>query len=121
MDLNQAYEAILNELILIHKEYTAHNLQPVVETVWPDLHHIFARAGWILSPKILKESWTPIPVAVAMGAAIQYEHTGADFWINPDLWFCGHYPGHSIDALRSALIFCTLDGRLAHLCRKHGS
>lgn len=105
MQLPEAYEAILSQLVKIKAEYSAQNVQPVVETVWPSMHTIFARAGWTLSPKVLKESWTPVPIATAMGAALEYRKNGADLWLNPDLWFCGHYPGHSIDAFRSALLF----------------
>ncbi len=106
MDLPSAYGAILEELGIMREAHGEAGLTPVVETVWPAMHHIFARAGWVLAPKVLKEGWTPVPVALAMGAAIQYhEATGTKLWITPDLWFCGQYPGHSIDALRSALIF----------------
>jgi len=71
------------------------------EHVFPIMFHPFARAGYVAAPKILKESFSPIVIAQAMGAAIQYE---TELWITPDLWSPGSYPGHSVDEYRSALL-----------------
>jgi hypothetical protein len=43
---------------------------------------------------------------MTLGAAIQYQNSGTDVYFNPDLWFCSHYPGHSVESLRSALVAC---------------
>lgn len=105
LQLPEAQEAILKRLRELKAQHEAYGLKLVAETVWPAMHHLFAQAGWIIAPKILKESFTPVPVDLALGAAIEYQETGTEVWINPDLWFCGHYPGHSTDAMRSALVY----------------
>lgn len=74
------------------------------EQVWPDLFHLFAAAGWNITPKLLKEHLSSIVMSVALGAAIQYAGRGIELWASPDLWRCDMYPGHSPEALRSALL-----------------
>ena len=105
LSLPDAQQAIVARLHELRRQHEPYGLKLVAETVWPALHHLFAQAGWIISPKLLKESFTPVPIALALGAGIQYQYTGTEVWINPDLWFCGHYPGHSTDAMRSALAY----------------
>ena len=104
MDFTQAYESIYKKAVELRDYHAQYGASCKVELVWPVMHHIFARAGWVISPKILKESWNPVVFAMALGAAVQYEDNGCDVHINPDLWFCGHYPGHSSQSLKSALI-----------------
>lgn len=74
------------------------------EQVWPDMFHIFARAGWTITPKILKENLSSVVMSISLGAALQYEDTGLQWWVSPDLWCKGNYPGHSPEALMSALL-----------------
>jgi hypothetical protein len=104
LKLPEAYALWVEKLQALKAHYDAYGKVTVAENVWPVTQHIFARAGWTVSPKIMKESWTPVPLAMGLGAAVQYEQNGCDFWLNPDLWFCGHYPGHSTEELRSSLL-----------------
>jgi len=104
LTLPEAYPLLVKNLETLKAYYDASGKLTMVENVWPVMQHIFARAGWTISPKILKESWTPVPLAMGLGAAVQYKQTGCEFWVNPDLWFCGHYPGHSTEELRSSLL-----------------
>lgn len=81
--------------------YEAQGLKLFTEHVLPIQYHTYARAGYNPAPKILKESWCPLVLASAMGAAIEY---GRDFWATPDLWHQNDYPGHTTDEYRSALL-----------------
>ena len=53
---------------------------PIVgtESVLPDLQHLFARAGLVQMPKLLKETITPVTLAMAMGSAKQYGGAALD-------------------------------------------
>ena len=104
MSLEQAYDAIVDKAVKLRDYYGQYGALCNVEMVWPVMHHIFARAGWTLSPKLLKESWNPAVIAMALGAAIEYQAKGANLWFSPDLWFRANYPGHSVNELRSALL-----------------
>ncbi len=99
-----SYEALFENLLKIRLYHDKYDTSVVWEPVWPVMHHIFARAGWILCPKFLKESWNPVVASMALGAVIEYEDKVGGFWITPDLWFRSDYPGHSVEALKSALV-----------------
>ncbi|MBC2594001.1 hypothetical protein H5P28_06975 [Ruficoccus amylovorans] len=103
MTLEQSYAALYEKLSELRAYYDEQGLTPTVEMVWPDLHHLFARAGWTVTPKLMKESWNSIVIPMGLGAAVQYAGRGADLWFNPDLWFTGNYPGHSVAELQSSL------------------
>lgn len=79
------------------------------EFVFPALMHVFARGGMNICPKILKEEYTCVQLAIAMGAAKQY---GRKLGICVDLWGFDvgewftrlwGFPGHSPEEFRSAL------------------
>ena len=87
----------------------------VAEHVFPVMFHTLARAGMTPCPKVMKESFQPLQMATALGAAVQY---GRDLWICADLWgpdigpwftrapgFPGHSPAEFASALRMAYLF----------------
>ena len=79
------------------------------ENVFPVLNFISARAGINLCPKILKEHFQTIQLAICMGAAKEYGRklgVCIDLWgmdIGP--WFTRNwgFPGHSPEEFESAL------------------
>ena len=104
MGLEQAYDALVTECVQIRGQHYGNRIPLNTEQVWPDLFHIFARAGWTPVPKLLKEHFTPVVLCIALGASLQYKDNGIHFWVSPDLWGFDKYPGHSPEALRSALL-----------------
>jgi len=104
LKLPEAYALAIEKLIEVKAYNDRFGQMSMVETIWPVMHHLFARTGWTLAPKLMKEGWTPVPLAMALGAAVEYEKTGCDFWVTPDLWSNVGYPGHSTEELRSALL-----------------
>ncbi len=104
MSLEKAYKRLVGRCATIRKEYYQGRIQTVTEQVWPDMFHIFARAGWTITPKLLKENLSSIVMSVALGAALEYESHGTSLWVSPDLWRRDSYPGHSPEALRSSLL-----------------
>lgn len=104
MPLTIAYDRLVAEARRLREEHYQNRVRLQTEQVWPDLFHIFARAGWIITPKLLKENISSVVMSIALGAAIQYQGTGVSLWASPDLWNWDRYPGHSPSALRSALL-----------------
>ena len=76
----------------------------ISEQVWPDMFHIFARAGWTVAPKILEENFAPVMLSAALGAALQYQDSGTDLWVLNEIGRVRHFPGWPPAALRSALL-----------------
>lgn len=99
--LEHAADNFTEEAQQIAQLHKAYGLQLYSEHVFPIQYHPFARAGFIPVSKILKENTSPAYIACALGAAIQYNKP---FWLTPDLWHLGTYPGHSVDTYRSALL-----------------
>src|SRR5205823_1845754 len=104
MSMEQAYDALVASCRRIHDEHYQGKLITATEQVWPDMFHIFANAGWTITPKLLKENLSSVVMAISLGAALEYKDHGANLWVSPDLWGYGHFPGHSPAALRSALL-----------------
>ena len=104
LPLTTAYDRLVAEAKRLREEHYGNRVRLQTEQVWPDLFHIFARAGWTLTPKLLKETIGSVIMSTALGAAIQYQDAGASLWASPDLWNLNRYPGHSPQALRSALL-----------------
>lgn len=76
--------------------------QVLTEHVWPVLFHNFARAGMIPVYKQMKENWSNVWAACAMGACLQYD---TELWSCIDLWNHNKYPGHSAKELYGNLLF----------------
>ncbi len=104
LPLTTAYDRLVAEAKRVREGHYRNRVRLQTEQVWPDLFHIFARAGWTITPKLLKENLSSVVMAIALGAAIQYEDADTALWASPDLWNGGSYPGHSPEALRSALL-----------------
>ena len=102
----------------------AHGARMLVESVFPALWHPLAEAGVTLCPKLLKEDIHPVVLALALGAAKQYD---ADLWFSPDLWYLDRFPGHSAAEYAAALDLAHRAGvdnvyteAAAALCRLRG-
>jgi len=87
----------------------------LAEQVFPVMFHTLARAGMTPAPKVMKESFQPLQLGTALGAALQYDR---ELWICADLWgpdigpwptrapgFPGHSPAEFASALRLAYLF----------------
>jgi len=60
--------------------YASHGAESVAEMVFPVFMHELARAGMHPAPKVLKESFNPLVLAIGMGAAQQYQR---ELWLSP--------------------------------------
>ncbi len=103
MDLKVAFNALVAAAAAVRTNHYEGRVELNTEQVTPDLYHLFARAGWSVAPKALKEGFTPVVLSVALGAALQYADR-THFSITPDMWGMGSFPGHSISAVRSSLM-----------------
>ncbi len=109
------YERMVEAVSEVVERYTEQGAVSVAELVFPVMVHTLARAGMVPAPKVLKESFNPLALAIGMGAALQYHR---EFWAVLDLWgvvpfwgslFTGPWegaPGHSPDEYLSALLMC---------------
>ena len=104
VDLEKSYEALVAACQRLRDEHYKRRLPIVAELGFPDMVHIFARAGWVQSNKMIKECVNSVNMATFLGAAIQYADTGTDVWACNDLWKLERYPGWSPEALRSSLL-----------------
>jgi hypothetical protein len=107
LDLASARQAVLGALRRRHSDLTIAGQPPMVEFLFPAMMHTAAQAGLNLGPKILKETCGPAMLAVAMGAARQYQ---ADLWIDVDYWWHNEAIGHSEERFRSALLLAYWSG-----------
>lgn len=104
MTLPQAFDGLAARAAWLRAQHYQGALRLVDEQNWPDLFHIFARSGWTVAPKLLKENFSSPVMAAALGAALQYAAQGADLWVCCDLNKWTNYPGWSPQALRSSLL-----------------
>ncbi|MEN6356294.1 MAG: hypothetical protein ABFD83_04330 [Armatimonadota bacterium] len=103
-DLITSYNLLVEKCKQLKRIHYKDRLTLSTEDVWPDMFHIFARAGWTITPKILKENLSSVVMSISLGAALEYKNSDADWWVSPDLWCKSCYPGHSPQALKSALM-----------------
>ena len=85
----------------LHDHYDKLGVPVVATHQWPILHHTAAQAGFTVCPKICKEFYSPVNLAMAIGAAVQYD---TDLWVDCDLWFWDLVPGHSPEEFKCNLL-----------------
>jgi len=107
LDLIRARQAVYNSLVQKGENCTAAGKKPAVEFLFPVMMHTTAKAGFNISPKVLKETCGPAMLAAAMGAARQYD---VDFWVDVDYWWHNETLGHSLERFRSALLLAYWSG-----------
>jgi len=99
--LTDAADAHVQAAQSLAEHYGRYGIPLFTEQVFPVMFHDFAAAGFTPGTKVLKEAWSPVYMACALGAAYQY---GTALWVSPDLWGIGGYPDHDPDEYRSALL-----------------
>lgn len=99
--LLDAYGQTEAGLARLNQHFTDLGAPRVVATeVWPSLLHADARAGMTPCPKICKEFYSPVSLAVGLGAALEY---GRDLWVDVDMWYFTAVPGHPAEEVRANL------------------
>lgn len=100
-DLLDAHDQTVAGLARLNRHFTDLGARRVVATeVWPSLLHAAARAGMTPCPKICKEFYSPVSLAVGLGAALEYER---DLWVDVDMWYFMAVPGHPPEEVRANL------------------
>ncbi|MHB0999691.1 MAG: hypothetical protein ACYC27_10645 [Armatimonadota bacterium] len=97
-----AYEGTLKGYRNLVDKFAAMGAGFTSTHVWPVLHHTAARAGSIVCPKIAKEYYSPVSMAIGMGAAKQYDR---ELWADIDMWFYDTVPGHTPEEIKCNLLF----------------
>jgi hypothetical protein len=91
--LQDAWQAASEGFARLATKIRNYGAPRVVAThVWPNLLHTAARAGFTPCPKICKEFYSPVSLAMGLGAALQYRR---DLWVDCDMWYFQLVPGHS--------------------------
>ena len=116
LDLDEAFDLLVDKCRWIREEHYQGALRIASEQAWPDMFHIFARAGWTITPKLLKENLSSVIMSIALGAAIQYADRGAELWTIAGFVVQEKLPGPFTQgaSLRAALRL--LAGRGCALC-----
>lgn len=100
-DLWDAYCKTEEGLARLYRHFTDLGAPRVIATeVWPSLLHAAARVGMTPCPKICKEFYSPVSLAVGLGAALQY---GRELWVDVDMWYFQCVPGHPPEEVRANL------------------
>ena len=102
-DLFSAYDQVSDGYRRLKAHYDSWGAPRVIAThVWPNFLHLAARAGFIPCPKICKEFYSPVSLAIGLGAALQYDR---EFWVDCDMWYYQLVPGHTPEEIRANLLF----------------
>ncbi len=99
--LAQGYEGALAGYRKIGEKLQTLGSGAIATHVWPVMHHMAARAGFTVCPKICKEFYSTVSLAIGMGAAKQY---GRELWADCDLWYWDMIPGHSPEEMKCNLL-----------------
>ncbi len=103
MDFKSADKAIFESARSLADECKGYGSPYVfTEHVWPVLFHNFARAGITPVYKQMKENWSNVWAACAMGASLQYNK---ELCTCIDFWHYNTFPGHSAKELEGNLLF----------------
>ena len=102
MTLEQAYDAVYKSALNVAENYRKMKVTPMTEDVFPAMLFTFARAGFDIAIKFMKEGIDSVYAAIAMGAARQY---GREFCVTPDMWGLSGFPGHPPEELRASLLY----------------
>ncbi len=103
MDFKSADKAVYEGAKSLADECKGYGAAKVLtEHVWPVLFNNFARAGMTPAYKQMKENWSNVWAACAMGACLQYN---SELWSCIDLWNHNTFPGHSAKELWGNLLF----------------
>lgn len=113
MAMKAAFDGLVARAQWLRTTQYQGRLAMLSEQHWPDMFHIFARAGWTVAPKFLQETIAPVGLSAALGAALQYQAAGSDLWVNHDINRGYHFPGWPPSALRSALLMSYWTGASA--------
>jgi len=99
--LDQAYAETLAGYRALYDKFAGQGEAVTATHAWPVLHHVAARAGFDPCPKICKEFYSPVSLAIAMGAALQY---GRNLTVDCDMWYYDLVPGHTAEEVKSNLM-----------------
>lgn len=103
MTVQQAWAALANACANLRTDHYQRRVPLFPEQLWTGMSHVWARAGWNLTPKLLKETITASTMADNLGAALQYsDRTTLNVCCDLHRWY--DFPGHSTAALKSALL-----------------
>jgi len=102
MTLVEAYEAVYMSAKAVALNYRNKGVIPMTEDVFPAMLFTFARAGFDVATKFMKEGIDSVFGAIAMGAARQY---GREFCVTPDMWGLTGFPGHPPEEMRASMLY----------------
>jgi hypothetical protein len=102
MTLTEAYDAVYKSAKAVAANYRRKGVTPMTEDVFPAMMFTFARAGFDIATKFMKEGIDSVYGAIAMGAARQY---GTQFCVSPDMWGLSGFPGHPPEELRASMLY----------------